>query len=142
MISTTMKKGGMNKATPEKKDPSKIKKMNNDVKSPEKCSACTCSSPMAKKSESKGGLKKTSVTVKFDCGFPNTLYIRGEGCSSLSWNKGIQMTNISSNEWTWECARPCSHVTFKVLINDEVYESGDNHTIGYGDTMTVYPNFS
>ena len=52
------------------------------------------------------------------------------------------MNNVTPNEWVWECARPCSQVNFKVLINDEVYESGDNHTIAYGDTMTIYPNFS
>lgn len=104
----------------------------------EKASCCT---EGAKKTAPKPSVKKTIVKVKFDCGFPNTLFIRGEGISSLSWSKGTQMKNLSKNEWMWECCRPCSRVEFKVLINDQLYEAGDNHTVSYGDELTITPKF-
>jgi hypothetical protein len=77
----------------------------------------------------------------FDCGFPNTLSIRGEGCASLSWNKGVAMQNVSNSEWLWENTRPCSQINFKILINDEIYEMGENHTVTGGNELTIQPNF-
>lgn len=100
---------------------------------------CVCS--QEQKKETKTPMKKTVVRVKFDCGFPNSLFIRGEGISALSWSKGTQMTNLSKNEWIWECCRPCSRVECKVLINDQIYETGENHTLAYGDELTIVPKF-
>lgn len=139
MINTSMKKPSPSKKAPVKAAPIPMQKMTT-VKSAEKCSTCSCTTT-PKKSEPKSTSKKTVVRVMFDCGFPNTLFIRGEGCASLSWTKGLPMKNISNNEWLWECARPCSQISFKVLINDEVYEVGENHTISYGDELTIQPNF-
>src|SRR4051794_40705456 len=35
---------------------------------------------------------KTRVTIKYDAGFPNQLYIRGKG-ANLSWDKGQPLKN-------------------------------------------------
>lgn len=83
---------------------------------------------------------KTKITVKLDVGFPNQLYIRGKG-ANLSWDKGVQFKNIKSDEWVWETEFPFTHCEFKVLINDRVYENGDNHVIKQGASLVYTPRF-
>lgn len=106
------------------------------------CSSISMKSPvveaMVKTKESK---IKTKIIARFDCGFPNTLFIRGEGISTLSWDKGTQMKNISPNEWMWESDRPCSTIQFKVLINDNCFEEGENHSIAFGQAVEFSPKF-
>jgi hypothetical protein len=84
---------------------------------------------------------KTKVVAHIDCGFTNNLFIRGEGVSSLSWDKGIQMKNTGPNEWVWESDRPFSTMQFKVLVNDSWYEQGNNHSLGFGQNMDFSPQF-
>lgn len=83
---------------------------------------------------------KTKITIKYNCGFGNALYIRGSG-ANLSWNKGIMLTNHSADLWTWECSEPLSKGEFKILINDNIYELGDNHPITGGSSVEYRPKF-
>lgn len=83
---------------------------------------------------------KTRVIVKYDVGFTNSLYIRGRG-ANLSWEKGIELKNIGSDEWLWECETPFTTCEFKVLINDQFYESGENRTIECGTSLQYSPKF-
>src|SRR5579872_4703866 len=67
----------------------------------------------------------TTVAVKVDIGFGNTLFIRGEG-AGLSWDKGQPLDCIDSSTWIWS-HRPASEpVTFKLLINDQLWCRGEN----------------
>src|ERR1700730_14510198 len=50
--------------------------------------------------------KFTKIVVKCNCGFPNNLYLRGEGISGLSWDKGVLMKCAKSDEWIWETDKP------------------------------------
>jgi hypothetical protein len=84
---------------------------------------------------------KTRIVANYDCGFPNTLFIRGEGVSTLSWNKGVPMKNTGSNQWVWESERPFTHCEFKVLVNDNYYEMGENHKINFGQDYSINPQF-
>jgi hypothetical protein len=92
-------------------------------------------SPEAKKGP------KTRIVVKYDVGFNNSLHIRGAG-ASLSWEKGIPLTNVRSDEWIWESNKPFTSCEFKVLINDQQYEIGENHLLTYGTTIQYTPTFS
>lgn len=83
---------------------------------------------------------KTKVIVKYDVGFNNKLTIRGTG-ANLSWEKGIDLKNINSNEWVWETDANFTECEFKVLINDTTYEIGDNHKITCHTTTEYKPNF-
>lgn len=83
---------------------------------------------------------KTSVVIQYDIGFSNHFSIRGEG-AGLSWEKGVPLTNIKSNEWIWETDLPFETCHFKVLINDQAYEQGENHQIKEGDTLSYTPLF-
>jgi hypothetical protein len=84
---------------------------------------------------------KTCITAHIDCGFSNNLFLRGEGVSSLSWEKGVQMKNVGPSEWVWESDRPFSIMRFKVLINDKCYEQGDNHSVAFGKHIDITPKF-
>lgn len=83
---------------------------------------------------------KTRLTIKYDAGYPNQLYIRGKG-ANLSWDKGIPLKNIKADEWTWETDIHFTNCEFKVLINDHVYENGDNHHLNAGSTLFYTPRF-
>lgn len=85
--------------------------------------------------------KRTRVVIKYNVGFANALYLRGRG-ANLSWNKGIKLQNVSSDEWVWETNTPFSNCEFKVLINDSVYEAGENHNINCGSDIKYTPHFN
>jgi hypothetical protein len=114
------------------------------------CSACSSKKKTLQKSQpaepivlksSPRKQAKTRIVVQYDCGFGNKLFIRGEGISTLSWNKGEPMINLSPSEWVYETDRPFSVARFKVLLNDSEYESGENHAIAYGKEAAICPTF-
>jgi len=98
------------------------------------------SSPTAASSTTLCSTDKARVTVKYDVGFSNALYIRGEG-ANLNWNCGIKMNNICCDEWIWECEVPFHTCAFKVLINDQYYELGGNHIMEQGSHLEYTPHF-
>ena len=80
------------------------------------------------------------VTIKYDVGFNNALYIRGHG-GGLSWEKGVPLKNIGPDEWVWEPSQTFNDCEFKVLINDQYYEGGENHHLAGGATIQYTPSF-
>ena len=84
--------------------------------------------------------KKTKIIVKYDVGFGNQLFIRGQG-GELNWNKGIPMKNQTANEWVWETEAFFPEGEFKVLINDGQYETGPNHPLYCGSSFQYSPKF-
>lgn len=84
---------------------------------------------------------KTRITVKHDAGYPNHLYIRGQG-ANLSWDKGQPLTNVKADEWVWETDTHFNQCEFKILINDKTYEIGDNHLLNAGASLLYKPQFS
>ena len=102
---------------------------------PKSAGCCAAIAPTKQKTT------KTCITAHIDCGFSNNLFLRGEGISSLSWEKGVQMKNVGPGEWVWESDRPFSTMQFKVLVNDKWYEQGDNHTAAFGQRVEFTPKF-
>lgn len=84
---------------------------------------------------------KTRITIKYDAGYPNDLYIRGKG-ANLSWEKGQKLKNSNHDEWIWETDLPFTTCEFKILINDCHYEAGDNHHLASGTSILYTPNFT
>ena len=84
---------------------------------------------------------KTSIIARVDVGFGNQLYIRGTG-ADLSWEKGLQLENVSSYEWAFATTKAKSDVTFKFLINDELWAEGDNVIVAEGATSISSPVFA
>jgi hypothetical protein len=82
----------------------------------------------------------TTIDVKADVGFGNALYLRGEG-SGLNWDQGVPLTCLDSATWRWsgEIKAP---VTFKVLINDTVWATGNDLTVAPGQKIEIVPTFA
>ncbi len=117
----------------------KARTCKNKPQDPEKKSTTSTKSTTMKKNGAH--TKKTKIIVKYDCGIPNNLFIRGEGVASLSWDKGEILHNAASDEWIWETERPFTDMEFKILINDSQYEIGENHRVSYGATHIISPKF-
>lgn len=94
--------------------------------------------PMPKAEIKKG--PKTRVVVRFDVGFNNILTIRGKG-ANLNWDKGAPLRNTKPDEWIWETEASFNTCEFKVLINDNQYEIGENHPISCGASIQYTPKF-
>jgi hypothetical protein len=82
----------------------------------------------------------TTVIAKVDVGYGNTLYIRGEG-GGLSWDEGHPMQNAGSDEWYWSTIAPAEKLTFKFLINDQIWSTGEDLTATRGETVVAKPSF-
>ena len=97
--------------------------------------------PAAKKKAA--GNKKTTTTViaRVDVGFGNSLYIRGEG-AGLSWDKGVQLDNVSPYEWTFTSTKAKGDVCFKFLINDEIWADSGDLAVAAGGTSISSPVFT
>jgi len=94
-------------------------------------------------SPSKAQLNKsgeTRIVIKYDVGFNNQLFLRGKG-ANLSWDRGIKLRNIKNDEWVWETDLPFSICEFKVLINDQHFEQGENHRLTPGAIVQYTPSF-
>ncbi|GAB4281684.1 MAG TPA: hypothetical protein DIU37_06565 [Opitutae bacterium] len=91
-------------------------------------------------SSSKSGALSTHVTAIADVGWGNALYIRGEG-GGLSWERGILMKNKGASTWNWSTKSAKHPITFKVLINDERWASGEDCEVKAGTTWTGHPHF-
>jgi len=95
----------------------------------------------AKKKASTKKVVKTSLIARVDVGFGNSLYVRGEG-AGLSWDKGVQLENVSPYEWTFSSTTAKGDITFKFLINDEIWAEGENITVAKGGTSISSPVFA
>lgn len=107
---------------------------------PQKVAECQMPARGQRKSHAKNG-KCTKIVVKCNCGFPNNLYIRGEGIKGLSWEKGTLMHCTKSDEWVWETDAPFSHGEVKIVLNDKQYELGENHEVDCGSSINFTPKF-
>ena len=99
---------------------------------------CVCTTPTRSKSVQ---TKTTTIVVKCNCGFPNNLFVRGEGVNGLSWNRGAPMKNVKADEWVWETSQQFNRAQFKILLNDKQYEVGENHTMECGVSIRITPKF-
>ena len=81
----------------------------------------------------------TSIIARVDVGFGNALYVRGEG-AGLSWTKGTALENTTPYEWTFKSTKK-GDVTFKFLINDELWAEGENITLEAGSESISSPTF-
>lgn len=86
-------------------------------------------------------ISKTFLTVHYDAGYNNALFIRGSG-AGLNWEKGIQLKNTGSDTWVWETSTKFDTCEYKILLNDSVYENGPNQQLAFGKQIEHTPNFS
>lgn len=84
---------------------------------------------------------QTRVIARIDVGFGNTLYIRGDG-PGLSWNQGVPMECVASDQWEITLGESARPVLFKVLLNDQVWCAGPDNVLASGGTATITPEFA
>lgn len=73
--------------------------------------------------------------------FKQKIFIRGQGAGDLNWEKGNEMKQIGPEEWVLEIQEDFSKLEFKVLIDDEIFEIGENHKISPGSSIRINPKF-
>jgi hypothetical protein len=108
-------------------------------KAPAKKAAAPKKAAPAKKAPAKKTAAQTSIIARVDVGFGNALYVRGEG-AGLSWTKGTALENTTPYEWTLSSSKK-GNVTFKFLINDELWAEGENLTLAAGSESISSPTF-
>lgn len=75
------------------------------------------------------------IKVRHQAQYGEFLSIRGEGFSVLKngdfvqadWNSGITLDNTGKDSWQALINAHTTKVAFKILINDRVWEAGENH---------------
>jgi hypothetical protein len=92
-------------------------------------------------SEKRAGSVVTVVVAKYDVGYGNNLYIRGDS-AGLNWDTGVLMKNVENDVWVWTTNEAIEGaVEFKFLINDEGWCVGENMSAPAGETTTLSPAF-
>lgn len=98
------------------------------------------SEPSSESKEMKRNTSFSKITIKHDVGFNNFITIRGKG-ANLSWDQGITLKNTAPDTWVWESNAPFTAIEFKILINDNQWENGENKTLKNGSTLEYTPYF-
>jgi outer membrane biosynthesis protein TonB len=80
----------------------------------------------------------TAVVARVDVGFGNLLFIRGDG-PGLSWDRGVPMDCVASDQWTWSTAAANRPFACKVLINDERWSAGEDYVVEVGVENAISP---
>lgn len=109
------------------------------VKGPKaaKASAKMTAAPAKKKT---GEPPVTFISAQIDIGFGNHLYLRGEG-PGLNWEHGVAMDCTGANLWTASVKHARTPVTFKLLVNDVSWSTGNDFVVAPGQSVTVTPSF-
>ena len=82
----------------------------------------------------------TLISAQIDIGFGNLLFVRGSG-PGLSWDRGLPMDCVGTGLWTVSIKNAAQPVTFKVLVNDLSWSSGDDFVVAPGQSVTITPSF-
>jgi len=112
-------------------------------KAPAKAAPASTPAPKpAKKAAEKKPVPATAgltvVVARVDVGFGNLLFIRGEG-PGLSWDRGVPLDCVASDQWTWSTGAASRPFAYKVLINDERWSAGDDFVAEVGVENTISP---
>jgi hypothetical protein len=83
----------------------------------------------------------TRITVKYDAGMGNRLYIRGEGGRLGHWDKGFELKNIGGDTWVFETQDDFPELEYKIKFNDNQWENCENRKIGRGKKEEIRPTF-
>ena len=134
------KKTATKKATAQKAAPTKTAAAKKAATKKAPAKKAAAKKAPAKKAAAKKA-QATSIIARIDAGFGNQLFVRGEG-AGLSWEKGTALENTSPYEWAFTSTEAKSSVTFKFLINDEIWADGENITVEAGDESISSPTFA
>jgi hypothetical protein len=83
---------------------------------------------------------RVKISAKIDIGFGNALFIRGNG-PGLSWDKGLSLDCITSDNWTIILQGVDKPFSFKLVLNDDTWSTGPDYSAAPGETVTLTPVF-
>lgn len=83
-------------------------------------------------------LPNVPVGVNYDGS--GKLFIRGTG-PGMSWEKGLEMKNPEAGKWTFETSEVFKQFSFKVVLNDQQWEQGEDHLAENAKTLEISPRF-
>jgi len=88
-------------------------------------------------------INKTRILARYDVGFGNKLFVRGEGSPLLNWNRGMEMVCIQGPDlWALELeGSDFTNLKYKILINDAYWEKSNDHEIKTGQQQETKPIF-
>jgi hypothetical protein len=83
----------------------------------------------------------TCITVKHPYN-GNKLFIRGDG-PGMGWEKekGIELHYAGNDTWTFKIAASFEKFEYKILLNNEQWETTNNHKLEYGKKEEITPQF-
>ena len=82
----------------------------------------------------------TTIDVKRDVGFGNAVFMRGQG-AGLTWERGLPLVCVDAQTWRWS-GMAKDPITFKLLINDKIWSSGNDLRVAPGQKIEVAPQFA
>jgi len=82
----------------------------------------------------------TTIAARVDVGFGNVLFLRGEG-PGLSWDKGVPMDCVSSDQWQLDLGESSRPFSVKFLVNDATWSAGPDYIVPSGVNVTLAPQF-
>jgi len=112
-----------------------------EIKSTSSALKSTSSAPSSNSSavrSTSGAL--TTIEVKIDVGFGNAVFLRGQG-SGLTWDHGVPLACVDGGTWRWS-QTVAAPITFKVLLNDQVWSAGNDLVVAPGQKLQVSPSFA
>ncbi len=82
----------------------------------------------------------TVVEAKIDVGPGNAVFIRGQG-DGLSWDAGQPLTCRDASTWVWSSKQAKDSLTFKLLLNDQIWAHGEDVVVQAGSRIELAPRF-
>ncbi|MBS0652353.1 MAG: hypothetical protein JSR39_02375 [Verrucomicrobia bacterium] len=76
------------------------------------------------------------IAVKYQGNEGDKLYIRGTGPSMRHWGEAIEMRK-EGNLWIYDSTEPFDNFEFKMMLNNQLWEGGDNHKISTGHLFEI-----
>jgi hypothetical protein len=84
--------------------------------------------------------KTHHIIALVNVGWGNSLYLRGEG-GCLSWDVGVSLCCVGEDRWVFAYPANNPPKSFKFLLNDIVWELGDNHLCDKEEISLHIPHF-
>lgn len=86
-------------------------------------------------------VNQTIIQIQHDCGWGNAIFLRGD-TPPLNWEHGIRCDCVEPNLWQCVLERPFGgSIAFKALLNDTVWETGENHCVTVHESIEIMPMF-
>lgn len=128
------------KPAPTKVEPKPVAPVTKPVKKTRVVPAPPVSEPTPAVAAAEPRVVSTTITAAVDVGFGNFLTLRGEG-AGLSWESGQPLVCVNQDRWSISLPESSGPIVCKFLLNDQVWNTGENFTVLPGFDVVLDPVF-